>query len=358
MKHLVVIAGARPNFMKIAPLCRAFENRAIQVCLVDTGQHYDKNMSQVFFDELGIPKPTVQLRVGPGERIVQTHKIVQGLFSVFAEHPTDGVLVVGDVTSTVAGAMAAVAKGIPLIHVEAGLRSYNWKMPEELNRVVVDHYASHLFVTEHAGAHHLREEAIQEDRIHLVGNVMIDTLRYVESRINTDEILASFGVASRAYGLLTLHRPETVDQPDRLQDVWNTVCEIANDLPLIFPIHPRTKKTVDALGLLPTKGLRLIEPVGYKEMLSLTKHARFVMTDSGGLQEETTALGVPCITLREETERPVTVELGTSELTGCDGERIRDAVQRVLSGEWKSGTIPDLWDGHAAERIADILSGL
>jgi UDP-N-acetylglucosamine 2-epimerase (non-hydrolysing) len=358
MKNVVLLAGARPNFMKIAPLNRALVQHGINTFLIHTGQHYDQKMSDVFFKELGIPEPDVNLGIGPGDRITQTKKIIDALVTLLKERKPDAILVVGDVTSTAAGALSGHIAGIPVIHVEAGLRSFNWRMPEELNRMIADHYAQHLFVHDPSGLENLKLEAIPCERVHFVGNVMIDTLRQIEPRAESSQILSSLGLQRGSYGLLTLHRPENVDDPTLFKELWNVMEDVSASVPLVFPVHPRTRAKLADIGMNENGRIRLIDPIGYIDMIALIKNAKLVLTDSGGLQEETTVLGIPCLTLREQTERPVTVDVGTSEILGHNREKIMDAVQRVVRGEWKKANIPNLWDGKAAERIADIIERL
>jgi UDP-N-acetylglucosamine 2-epimerase (non-hydrolysing) len=351
MKRIVLIAGARPNFMKIAPLHRAFAARGASQSLVHTGQHFDKIMSDAFFDELEIPAPDTHLGIGAGDRIAQTRKIVQALVPLLQ----DWVIVVGDVTSTAAGAFAGVLAGIPVAHVEAGLRSFNWMMPEELNRMAADHHSDLLFVSDPAGLHNLRKESIPDDRVHYVGNVMVDTLHRMLPKTHSNDVLERLGISSGAYGVMTMHRPENVDHPERLASILRGIERAAADIPIVWPVHHRTKMRMEEAGRAAPPGVRVIDPVAYLDMLTLMKHAKLLLTDSGGLQEEATVLGIPCITLRGETERPVTVTVGTSEVVGCDYDRIVDAAGRALRGEWKKGGIPEGWDGKASERIADIL---
>lgn len=354
MDPFILVAGARPNFMKIAPLQRALVARGVKVVLVHTGQHYDALMSDVFFDELGIPKPDLHLGIGPGDRKMQTQKIMRGLVEHFPRVTPRALIVVGDVTSTAAAAMAGVHAGVPVAHVEAGLRSFNWKMPEELNRMMADHYADILFASDPAALKNLEAENIPSDRVFHVGNIMIDTFRRMEPMARAAKTAERLGLASR-YGIVTLHRPENVDNPVTLRTLWETLSKIAAELELVFPVHPRTRQRLDAMGLTEHSPIRLIDPIGYTDMLSLTLGATCIFTDSGGLQEEATVAGVPCLTLRTETERPITVDVGTSEIVGRDPERILAAWKRLQEGNWKRGEIPDLWDGHTAERIADIL---
>jgi UDP-N-acetylglucosamine 2-epimerase (non-hydrolysing) len=358
MKKLVLLAGARPNFMKIAPLHRALSERSFALFLVHTGQHSDPLMSDIFFSELGIPAPDAHLGVGFGDRLTQTKKIIDALVPILHAQTPDALLVIGDVTSTSAGAIAGTVAGIPVIHVEAGLRSFNWRMPEELNRNIADHHSHYLFVSDPSGLEHLAHEGIPSDRVHYVGNVMIDTLRRLEARADASDVLSRLGLAAGSYGVLTMHRPENVDHPETLAHLWKIMNEVAERIPLIFPVHPRTRQRFVDFGMTLDGAVRLIDPLGYLDMLALTKRASMVLTDSGGVQEETTALGVPCLTLREQTERPVTVSVGTSEVLGRDREAILNAVDRVRRGEWKRGGIPEGWDGNAASRIADILKNL
>jgi len=355
MKSFVLLAGARPNFIKIAPLYAALVDRGCSVYLVHTGQHYDELMSDIFFRDLQIPAPDLNLGIGSGDRITQKRKILNALTPVLVERKPDALVVVGDVMSTFAGAIAGVQAGIPVVHVEAGLRSFNWQMPEELNRVATDHLSSILLVSDPSGLGYLKQESIPSERVHLVGNVMIDTQRQYEALSDKSGVLNALGLAPSSYALVTLHRPETVDQPDVLKVVIDALNQVATRIPLLFPVHPRTREKLLALGVPLHPSFRLLEPQGYLDMMHLTKRARFAITDSGGLQEETTTLGIPCITVRDQTERPVTVTIGTSEVVGRDPQKIIAAVNRVLEGTWKKGGIPELWDGHTAERIVDVL---
>ncbi|TAL19984.1 UDP-N-acetylglucosamine 2-epimerase (non-hydrolyzing) [Patescibacteria group bacterium] len=355
MKHIALLAGARPNFMKIAPLRAALVNRGARATLIHTGQHYDPLMSDVFFRDLGLPEPDINLGVGAGDRVEQMGSIVSALVPALKERSPEALVVVGDITSTVAGAMFGMLAGIPVAHVEAGLRSFHWPMPEELNRMFTDHHSRWLFVTEPAGVRNLQEERVPAERIHFVGNVMIDTLRRFERQAASSDILVRLGLQPKSYAVLTLHRPESVDRPETFLALAATLAEASTRLPLIYPVHHRVRGRLTGTPLATASGVRIIEPLGYVDMLALVRDATAVLTDSGGLQEETTALGVPCITLRGQTERPITVEVGTSEVVGHDRLAILDAVDRVLAGKWKKGSVPWLWDGRAAERIADIL---
>lgn len=370
--HIALIAGARPNFMKIAPLYHALAGRKeearakgidLRVSIVHTGQHYDANMSEVFFRDLQIPRPDRHLEVGSGSHAEQTARIMMAFEKVAAEDRYDLVVVVGDVNSTIACALTAKKLGIRVAHVEAGLRSFDMGMPEEINRKLTDAIGDLLFVTEESGMRNLRAEGVPDERIRLVGNVMIDTLlrnlaRIREKGFSPSGPVREFCAAGSRYGVLTLHRPSNVDRREDLAPVWEVLSEIAGEIPILFPVHPRTRGKIAAFGL-DAGRVTMIDPVGYLDMLYAVNGAALVLTDSGGLQEETTVLGVPCITIRENTERPVTVEIGTNYLTGTDPRAIRAAAREILSGKAKRGRVPPLWDGRAAGRIAvAILDGM
>ncbi|MDO4585857.1 MAG: UDP-N-acetylglucosamine 2-epimerase (non-hydrolyzing) [Planctomycetia bacterium] len=357
---IICVAGARPNFMKIAPLMEIFRQRSeIEPYLVHTGQHYDEKMSDLFFRELGIPKPDVNLGVGSSSHAIQTAEIMKAFEPVCLEQKPDYVLVVGDVNSTIACGLVAVKLGIKLIHVEAGLRSGDPSMPEEINRILTDSISSLLFCTEQSAVDHLLASGIPADRIHLVGNVMIDTLLKNREKADKTTALEEFGLTPQHYATMTLHRPSNVDHAETFSELLNAVDVIQKDMPIIFPIHPRTKKNIEKFGLkervAQMTNLRLVEPLGYLEFLKLNANAFVVLTDSGGLQEETTILKVPCITIRENTERPVTCEVGTNQLVGTSSPAILDAYHRIQNGDFMNRNIPELWDGHAAERIADVI---
>jgi len=363
--RVVCVVGARPNFMKIAPLMRAFAREPhLASTLVHTGQHYDEAMKASFFVQLDIPRPDVDLEVGSGTHAVQTAEIMRRFEPDLDRLRAGAVLVVGDVNSTIACALVAVKKDIAVIHVEAGLRSYDRRMPEEINRVLTDQISDLLLTTEGDAKENLLREGIDPARIHFVGNVMIDTLLHNRSRCRTaGEILAALTAPepfrqAGGYGLLTLHRPSNVDDPKVLRLLMEALSDLARELPVLFPMHPRTKARLEAAGLDRQLGKNLlpISPLPYLDMLGLMIGARLVLTDSGGIQEETTALGVPCITLRENTERPITVTAGTNTVVGTDPGRIRATFHDILATGGKRGRVPDLWDGHAAERIATIIA--
>jgi len=364
--HLACVVGARPNFMKMAPLLRALDQfDRVRPVLVHTGQHYDDNLSSVFFDELGIRSPDVFLEVGSGKHGAQTARILERIEAVFEQGPPGGgsfdrVVVVGDVNSTMAAALAAAKLRIPVAHVEAGLRSFDRSMPEEINRIVTDAVADVLLVSEPAGVENLRREGHAPQQIHLVGNVMIDTLRWLLPKARQRDTLERFGLSAGEYGVVTLHRPANVDQPETLARLLEVLREAAARLRLVFPVHPRTQARLERFGLGTGPGsgdgLLMVPPLGYLDFLALSSQARMVITDSGGLQEESTALGIPCLTARPNTERPVTVEEGTSTLVGSDPEQLRRGIGQVLDGTYKQGRCPALWDGQAAQRIARILA--
>jgi UDP-N-acetylglucosamine 2-epimerase (non-hydrolysing) len=360
-KSILCVVGARPNFMKIAPVIEALGAARLTAPLVHTGQHYDEAMNDRFFAELAIPRPDVNLEVGPGSHAVQTAEIMRRFEPVLDERKPDAVLVVGDVNSTIACALVAAKKGVRVIHVEAGLRSWDRSMPEEINRVLTDQISDLLFTTEKDAAANLAREGIDSARVHFVGNVMIDTLRRNLARARpAAETLAAAGAGFRdGYALLTLHRPSNVDDPMVLARLVGCIAAIARRVPVAFPMHPRTRGRLEAAGLdraLAEAGVVAMAPVGYLDMLGLMKDARLVLTDSGGVQEETTALGVPCFTLRDNTERPVTVTDGTNTVVGTDPAAIEGAFADLLATGGKAGRIPELWDGRAAERIARVVS--
>ncbi|HOF18737.1 MAG TPA: UDP-N-acetylglucosamine 2-epimerase (non-hydrolyzing), partial [Phycisphaerae bacterium] len=344
-----------------APLMEAYRGAPrIRPLLVHTGQHYDERMSDLFFRQLGIPQPDLNLEVGSGSHAAQTAAIMTAFEPVVLEHKPDAVLVVGDVNSTIACGLVAVKLGVRLIHVEAGLRSFDRTMPEEINRLLTDAISDLLFCTEQSGVDNLRREGVADEKIFLVGNVMIDTLLKNRAKADQSKILGDLGLQPRSYAVLTLHRPSNVDNPAIFGRLLDALEVVQRDLPIIFPIHPRTRKNIPAMGLADRvaamKNLRMIDPAGYLDFLKLTADAKVVLTDSGGIQEETTILKVPCITMRENTERPITAEVGSNQLVGTDPKKILEAYRRVADGALREPQIPPLWDGHAAERIAEILA--
>jgi len=360
---IINIVGARPNFMKIAPLMAAYANNDnIEPILVHTGQHYDEKMSKSFFDELNIPKPDINLEIGSGSHAVQTAEIMKAFEPVCLEHKPDAVLVVGDVNSTIACGLVAVKLGIKLIHVEAGLRSGDRGMPEEINRVLTDTISDMLFCTEQSGVDNLLAEGVSKDRIHMVGHVMIDTLlknleKAKASNIH-NQINETFDInCSDGYAVLTMHRPSNVDDPVVFTRILDGLEVIQRDMPIIFPVHPRTRKNISGteLGNRVDRmaNLHLLDPIGYLDFLKLTSNAKLVLTDSGGIQEETTVLKIPCLTLRENTERPITAQIGSNQIVGTETQNILDAYNRLKSGTFRQMQIPPLWDGKAAERIVE-----
>jgi UDP-N-acetylglucosamine 2-epimerase (non-hydrolysing) len=366
---VVCVVGARPNFMKMAPILRALAKQrpAPPVLLVHTGQHYDRDMSDKLFDDLQLPRPDINLEVGSGTHAVQTAEVMKRFEPVLDERSPSCVVVVGDVNSTLACTLVAVKKGVPVVHVEAGLRSNDRRMPEEINRVLTDQVADRLYTTERSAADNLLREGVAEDRICFAGNVMIDSLQHHRLRATPPErTLRDHGLDPAAiaggWGVVTLHRPSNVDQPETLAPLLETLATVARDLPLVFALHPRTRSNIERFGLagrIDPARMPMLPPQGYLEMLGLMAGATLVLTDSGGLQEESTALGVPCLTLRENTERPITVEQGTNTLVGRDRDAILAATAAILAGRGKRGRVPEYWDGHAAERIAaDLLAWL
>ncbi|MFZ0770685.1 MAG: UDP-N-acetylglucosamine 2-epimerase (non-hydrolyzing) [Candidatus Sulfotelmatobacter sp.] len=375
MIRLLSVVGARPNFMKIAPIVEELKKSLdVEHCLVHSGQHYDELLSGSFFADLGLPTPDVNLQAGSGSHAVQTAEIMKRIEPVLLDYQPQMVLVVGDVNSTIAAALTAVKLGIGVAHIEAGLRSFDMTMPEEINRKLTDAISSLLFVTEQSGVENLKHEGVPSEKIFLVGNVMIDCLvRHRElaarspilGQLNLDQLgLLQNGSACRPYGVLTLHRPSNVDDPKTLQGILSAVSAVAAELPVFFPIHPRTRKNIESFGLLrylassgrgDGAGIVPLEPLGYLDFLSLNGHARIVFTDSGGVQEETSFLGVPCLTLRANTERPATVEHGTNQVVGVDPDRILAAAQSILHQPARPSRRPPLWDGKAAPRIVAII---
>ena len=361
---VMCVVGARPNFMKMAPILRALANHVppLPALLLHTGQHYDASMSDKLFADLRLPHPDINLEVGSGSHAAQTADVMKRFEPALDQHKPSCVLVVGDVNSTLACTLVAVKKGVPVVHVEAGLRSYDRKMPEEINRVLTDQVADRLYTTERSALANLTREGVDANRVCFVGNVMIDSLlsnrdmaRPAAATLREHGLDARLLQGPQGYGVVTLHRPSNVDDPETLRSLLGVLAEIAAGLPLVFALHPRTRASIDRSGLAatldPTR-MAMLPPQGYLEMLGLLMGATAVLTDSGGLQEETTALGVPCLTLRENTERPITVEQGTNTMVGRDLQAIRHGVAEILAGRGKRGRVPEYWDGHAAERIA------
>ena len=360
MSVIINICGARPNFMKIAPLMRAYRgHHDISPLIVHTGQHYDANMSELFFKQLGIPEPDLNLDVGSGSHAVQTAEIMKRFEPVVLRHKPEWVVVVGDVNSTIACGLVAKKLGVKLAHVEAGLRSFDRTMPEELNRLLTDAISDLLFVSEPSGLENLKHEGIPDEKVHFVGNVMIDTLRANLEHAQRSKILNELGLREGRYNVVTLHRPSNVDDPAVFSGIADALEAIQQDLPTVFPMHPRTVHNLPKLGLADRleamKQLRIVEPLGYLDFLKLMANAAVVLTDSGGIQEETTILGVWCLTVRENTERPVTITSGTNALVGTNSNRIVSAYCQRRAEKLNHPPVPEKWDGQAAERIAQIL---
>ena len=358
--RVINVVGARPNFMKIAPLMREYGVCAqIEPLLVHTGQHYDEKMSDLFFRELGIPEPDINLEVGSSSHAVQTAEIMKTFEPVVLEYKPDAVLVVGDVNSTIGCGLVAVKLGVKLVHIEAGLRSGDRTMPEEINRILTDSISDLLFCTEHSGVDNLVHEGIPEEKIFFVGNVMIDTLLRNKAKAEGSDILNQLDLDGNDFAVLTLHRPCNVDDTAVFSRILGALEVIQNDMPVIFPVHPRTRRNLYSTSLGARAdvmlGLRLLDPIGYLDFLKLMSSAKIVLTDSGGIQEETTVLGIPCLTLRDNTERPITVEVGSNCVVGTETCRIIEAYKQVMDGNRSEIQRPPLWDGHAAKRIIRIL---
>lgn len=356
---IVLVAGARPNFMKIAPIIRAINKakdggRSIAYSLVHTGQHYDRKMSEAFFHQLEIPEPDVNLEAGGGSQAEQTAAIMVRFERYLNDRSCDLVIVVGDVTSTLACSIVARKCLIPVAHVEGGIRSGDLTMPEEINRIVTDSISNYFFTTSEAANSNLRQEGKRDDQIFFVGNTMIDTLMNNRDRLQKPPLWDQHNLSPGNYLVMTLHRPANVDSSQQLTAILESIRSAVGNTPVIFPVHPRTQKNLD-VATDPAGPFVLTGPMGYLEFNYLVKHAKGVITDSGGITEETTVMGIPCITLRDSTERPETCTIGTNELIGTDPSAIAPALKRIVAGEWKKGGIPDLWDGHAAERIVEVL---
>jgi UDP-N-acetylglucosamine 2-epimerase (non-hydrolysing) len=386
LKKIISVVGARPNFMKVAPIHKAFNKHniqnssfnlsdvvEIQHLICHTGQHYDEKMSKIFFEDLDLPQPDFYLGVGSGSHAEQTANVMVEFEKILLKEKPDMVLVVGDVNSTIACSLTAKKLHIKVVHVEAGLRSFDMEMPEEINRILTDRISDYLFVTEKSGLENLKNEGVQDEKVFFVGNVMIDSLIYYQPKVDQSKIIEQFnlklvipskeGISSGdehkqdGYVLVTLHRPSNVDTRESLEKLVHFLNRLAEERKVVFPIHPRTKNNINNFGLLETldKDIILSDPIGYIDFQALIKNAELIVTDSGGIQEESTYLGVQCITLRTSTERPSTVDVGTNQLIGVDLEKAEVACLDVLSGNKKVGTIPELWDGKAAERIVEIL---
>ncbi len=356
---VTIIAGARPNFMKIAPVIHAIQDaqkkgKDISFRLVHTGQHYDKNMSDTFFEELNIPKPDINLGVGGGTQAEQTAGIMIAFEKDLLSNPTDLVVVVGDVTSTMACSIVAKKLCTKVAHIEAGIRSHDLTMPEEINRMVTDALADLYFTTSEVANENLKKLGARPEQIQFVGNVMIDTLLANMERLRKPEVYDQLKLTEKNYLVLTMHRPANVDEADKLKRTMEQIVSNVHGLPIIFPIHPRTAKIFKELGI-EADNLHIVEPMGYLEFNYMVKHCKAVVTDSGGITEETTVMGVPCITLRDNTERPETCTVGTNELIGTNPDAIKPALDNLFVGNWKKGNIPELWDGHAAVRIIEYL---
>lgn len=359
MKKIISVVGARPNFMKVAPIHKAFQkyNHDVKHLICHTGQHYDEKMSKVFFEDLEMPRPDYYLGVGSGSHAKQTANVMIEFEKILLSEKPDLIIVVGDVNSTVACSLVSSKLNIKVAHVEAGLRSFDRTMPEEINRLLTDAISDYLFVTEKSGLVNLEHEGIPKNKVYFVGNVMIDSLIQHLPKADESTVLKQYKLSPSDYILITLHRPSNVDSKEFLEELMVLFESLSSKCKIIFPIHPRTKKNLREAGYESKsyKNVILTEPIGYIDFLSLTKNAKLIITDSGGIQEESTYLGVQCITVRNNTERPITVEVGTNQLVGTDLKSVEKAASEVLSGKIKKGRIPELWDGKAAERISEIL---
>ena len=357
--HITLIAGARPNFIKISPIINAIKKRQsegadIQYSLVHTGQHYDKLMSGLFFEELNIPEPDVNLAAGSGTQAEQTASIMVAFEKYLMDHPTDLILVVGDVTSTMACSIVAKKMGIQLAHVEAGIRSFDMSMPEEINRIVTDSLADYFFITSDFAKENLKKNGVPDKKVFFVGNVMIDSLLANQPRLRRPEIFDSLNLQDGKYIILTLHRPNNVDDTNNLVDVLSTIDSNVNGVPVVFPIHPRTEQRLKGADY-NFANIRFVKPLGYLEFIYSIKHSMAVITDSGGITEETTIMHIPCMTLRDNTERMETCTVGTNELIGTNPRNLIPALKNLFDGKWKQGGIPKMWDGKTAERIVDVI---
>lgn len=361
MKRVIIVAGARPNFMKIAPLMHEFKkhNSQFETILVHTGQHYDFEMSEVFFQNLNIPEPDIYLNIGSGSHAVQTARIMMAFEKVILKEKPDVIIVVGDVNSTAACSIVASKLDVKIVHVEAGLRSFDRSMPEEINRLITDSLSDMLFVSESSGIRNLKKEGIDSNKACFVGNIMIDTLLSNMRAINKSDILRKLSLKKKKYCVMTMHRPSNVDSKDTLLEIYDILRSISQKIKIIYPIHPRTKKMIKTNKFLDKferlNNFLMINPLGYIDFVKLVKESSFVLTDSGGIQEETTVLKVPCLTMRENTERPVTITKGTNHLVGRDKKKIMRQVGNIMRGKTKKTSIPKFWDGKTAERIIKLL---
>lgn len=361
MKKVISVVGARPNFMKVAPIHRAFTayTNEIEHSIVHTGQHYDAAMSDAFFRDLNMPEPAVFLGVGSASHAEQTARVMVAFEQVCRERQPDMVIVVGDVNSTIACSLSAVKSGIPVAHVEAGLRSFDRSMPEEINRIATDAICDYYFVTEQSGVDNLRREAKPQERVFFVGNTMIDSLHYALPVAQKSTIVQELGLVEKEYAVVTLHRPSNVDNPEQLQSLLDVLCELSHKRQVVLPLHPRTRKNIELFGLQKQLDqeprILLLEPQGYIQFLALMLDADMVLTDSGGIQEETTALGIPCVTMRTTTERPVTCDIGSNILVEPEADTLRTVLHSILHNPRKPSAVPPLWDGRAAERIASTI---
>jgi UDP-N-acetylglucosamine 2-epimerase (non-hydrolysing) len=357
-KKTFLVCGARPNFMKIAPIMRAMARypEDFEPILVHTGQHYDENMSKVFFEELGLPEPDYYLGVGSGHQGEQTARVMIEFEKLCLESKPDLVVVVGDVNSTLAAALVAAKLHIRVAHVEAGLRSFDPAMPEEVNRVLTDMISNYLFTPSPDADENLVKSGVSKQKIYMVGDIMVDSLLFSRKRAADMDFFAALGLSSQKYAVLTLHRPSNVDHEENLKRIFSALEVISKDIPIIFPVHPRTRKNMLKIGIDGIPGMKMVLPLGYLEFLNLMMNCCFMLTDSGGIQEETTVLGIPCLTLRNTTERPITLTQGTNILVWNDTQKIIHEAMKILKGEGKDGRRPDLWDGKTAERIVGILA--
>ena len=358
---IISVVGARPNFMKIAPVHKAFlkHKGTVKHLICHTGQHYDERMSEIFFKDLGLPQPDFYLGAGSGSHAEQTARIMIEFENVVVEEKPDLVMVAGDVNSTIACSLVAVKLGIKVAHIEAGLRSFDRTMPEEINRILTDSISDYLLVSEEAGIINLEKEGITKDKIFFVGNTMIDSLVSFLPKVGKSDVLSRLNLKPSQYCLVTLHRPSNVDSPDFLKELAEVFNSLAEKMKIVFPVHPRTMKNIESAGLMNNlhKNLMLTEPAGYIDFLALMKNAGLIITDSGGIQEESTYMGIQCITVRDNTERPSTVKLGTNHLVGTDLKKVKKVAFGIIDGKIKKGTVPPLWDGHTGERIVNVILG-